>query len=463
MIIYLILLIFLFCLWLFRGKMKFIDMILLYCLFFDITIRFAGEQRVNYSYVQPFIILIYVTLYIIRMWPNFDHNCKRLFFYTIGFLILSVLIPVLKGASLDSALRIFAMESQSIVILPIAYHYYSTDGDVDNLVKIICYVIILWVAALVIFTILRIDVIGNILGSEDFGLGLLYFGEMSNRGAISYISLLFIASPIILLQNKGIIRILLFISIISIFAVIMISLKRFSVIAIYLGTINMLFLSGIKLKRRFVLIGIFSMVVVALLYFTPLPDLIVQSYYHRGAEKKVSIEAVQDDVRLYEPFFAFGYASSKGIDAVLFGSQTSGIMDISSEKYYIPGRDIHNQYAQYILVYGIVGLILYLMIFVTIYRICAKYAKYTKNIIYINAWYWLTFQNILFVFIIGGIVGGHIHPTYRTIVMMVSGGISGYFAKQHNKLMVSNNINYQNIKLENIKLGLVYHKALNNK
>ena len=183
--------------------MKFIDMILLYCLFFDITIRFAGKQGVNYSYVQPFIILVYVTLYIIRMWPHFDHNCKRLFFYTIGFLILTVLIPVFKGATLDSTLRIFAVDSQSILVLPIAYHYYSTDGDVENLFKIICYVTIIWVAAVVIFTLLKIDVIGTHMGSDDFGLGLLYFGEMSNRGAISYISLLFIASPIILLQNKG--------------------------------------------------------------------------------------------------------------------------------------------------------------------------------------------------------------------------------------------------------------------
>ena len=457
MIIYLILLIFLFCLWLFRGKMKFIDMILLYCLFYDITIRFAGKQGVNYSYVQPFIILVYVTLYIIRMWPHFDHNCKRLFFYTIVFLILTVLIPVLKGASLDSTLRIFAVNSQSILILPIAYHYYSTAGDVENLFKIICYVTILWVAAVVIFTILKIDVIGTRLGSEDFGLGLLYFGEMSNRGAISYISLLFIASPIILLQNKGIIRILLFISIISIFAVIMISLKRFSVLAIGFAIVNLLFLSGIKLKRRYVLFGIFSIVIVALLYFTPLPDLIVQSYYHRGAEEKVSIEAVQEDVRLYEPIYVFEYALSKGIDAVLFGSQTSRIIDISSQESYLPGRNIHNQYAQFILVYGIIGLIFYLMIFITIYRICSIYIKNLKNISYYNAWYWLTFQNILFVFIISGMVGGHIHPTYRSIVMMVSGGIAGYFTKQHSILAIINNSNYEQIKLKKNKLRLVYH------
>ena len=457
MIIYLILLIFLFCLWLFRGKMKFIDMILLYCLFFDITIRFAGKQGVNYNYVQPFIILIYVTLYIIRMWHYFDHNCKRLFFYTIGFLILTVLIPVFKGATLDSTLRIFAVDSQSILVLPIAYHYYSTDGDVENLFKIICYVTIIWVAAVVIFTLLKIDVIGTHMGSDDFGLGLLYFGEMSNRGAISYISLLFIASPIILLQNKGIIRILLFISIISIFAVIMISLKRFSVLAIGFAIVNLLFLSGIKLKRRYVLFGIFSIVIVALLYFTPLPDLVVQAYYHRGAEKKVSIEAVQEDIRLYEPIYVFEYVSSKGIDAVLFGSQTSRIMDISSDKYYIPGRNIHNQYAQYILMYGVVCLFFYLMIFIVIYRVCSKYINNLKNISYYNAWYWLTFQNILFVFIIGGMVGGHIHPTYRSIVMMVAGGIAGYFTKQHRILAISNNSNSEQIKLKNNKLGLVYH------
>lgn len=449
MIIYLILLIFLFCLWLFRGKMKFIDMILLYCLFFDITIRFAGKQGVNYNYVQPFIILIYVTLYIIRMWHYFDHNCKRLFFYTIGFLILTVLIPVFKGATLDSTLRIFAVDSQSIIILPIAYHYYSTKGDVDNLFKIICYVTILWVAAVIIFTLLKIDATLLNMGTEGFGLGLIYFGEMSNRGAISYISLLFVASPIIFLQEKGIVRFLLFISIISIFAVIMISLKRFSVVAIGLATINLLLFSGIKLKRRFVLIGIFSMVVVALLYFTPLPDLIVESYYRRGAERKVSIEAVQEDVRLYEPIFALENVSSKGIGAILFGSQTGRIMDISSDKYYIPGRAIHNQYAQYILVYGIVGLFLYFMIFITIYRICANYDKHTKNIAYINTWYWLTIQNVLLIFFIAGVPGEHIQPTYRTIVMLVSGGIAGYFAKQYKKLMVSNNINYESIKLEN--------------
>lgn len=90
-------------------------------------------------------------------------------------------------------------------------------------------------------------------------------------------------------------------------------------------------------------------------------------------------------------------------------------------------------------------------------RVCSKYINNLKNISYYNAWYWLTFQNILFVFIIGGMVGGHIHPTYRSIVMMVAGGIAGYFTKQHRILAISNNSNSEQIKLKNNKLGLVYH------
>ncbi len=443
MSIYLILIIFLYILWIFRGELHFIDMILLYCLFFDISVRFAGEQTINYQYLQSFIILIYIFLYLIRNWKDFDDKARSLLFYSFGFLLFTIMIPYFKGVSLNSSLRTFAINSQSILILPIVYHYYSTKGEINNLFKVVCYMTILWALAVIIFTLLKIDVIGTYanLGSQGFGIGYIYFGEMSNRGAISYISLLFICFPAILINIKGTLKSLWFISTIFIISIILISLKRFSLIAIGFGIVNFFLFSGIKLSKKYAYLGILILTIVLLLNFTPLPDLIIESYFRRGAENKISIESVQEDIRLYEPFYVFNDTMKNNISNFLFGPQTDIVFDVYSKTHYLPMRMIHNQYAQYMLIYGIIGLFLYIMIYIKLYLICLKYYKLIKYSSTIYAWYWVTFQNIILLFIIGGIAGGHVHPTYRTIVMIVCGGIAGYFKKQYyNKYITKNSI-----------------------
>lgn len=213
--------------------------------------------------------------------------------------------------------------------------------------------------------------------------------------------------------------------------VLLIALKRFSLVAISMALSNFILNSGIKIRRKAAFLIVLALMFAGLLYFTDLPRIITQSYFSRGAETKISVEAVQTDVRIYEPIYVLGDAMEKGLLALLFGSQTTSEFDIDTESHFIIGRRIHSVYGQYLLQYGLFGLLVYLSLFSMSYRLGRKWLSNARKLgEFVDPIEWVTFLNIILVFVIGGMVGGHSHVTYRSFAFLVMGALGGAFSEQ---------------------------------
>ncbi len=412
-----------------RGKLHFIDVYLIFSLYFDAAIVLAGSQRVNFLYAQPMITLVYSIYYFSSRMGKMSVWDKKVLYPVLGFLFVILFYPIIKGADINQTVRSFSLNYSSLIMLPIAFHHYSTRGEIKNLFVVGGYFIILWTFIVMVYSFLRIDTLTRHGGTESFGLGLFYFGDMSRRGAISYMGLALLLLPAILPAFSKQRKLILITSSVIIGVIMLISMKRFSLIALTLGMANYIISAKVKILRKVSLAANVAILIIPVFLFTNLTSMIVSAYYSRGAEKKISIEAMQEDLRFYEPLYIINYTIEGGITGMLMGRDIDDKMDIETEKYTLVDRTIHNQYGVYMLLFGFTGLVLYLLIYLRLYHITRKFRRTLSIIKGINFQYWLVFQNIVIIFLLGGIGGGHTHITYRALVLIFAGGISGHYYK----------------------------------
>lgn len=419
-----------------RKKVSFIDNYILFCLYFDSMTVFAGEQQVNFSYFQNFLVLGFSLFYLFYYVKRTSEYHKRIFFATIFFLLVILFFPIFRGDDINQTVRTFSVNYVSLIILPISFHYYSQKGNILNLLRSGYYFILSWVLIVLLFTLLKIDVTSERMGSETFGGSIFYFGNMGQQGALTYISFALLLVPLIIKYLSYFKKIGIFTGSGFILTIMFVALKRFSFVTVILGLINYLYKSSIGLKFKIRIISGVAVIVLLLFFTTNLKEITLQSYEKKGAESKFGVEAFENDLRIYEPLYAIQYAFKGSAIEILFGTKSGGIIDINSEMHTVGARRIHNAYAGIILVYGLLGLFTYLYIFFVLYRITLRFRKeLLKRNINVNE-YWIVFQNLVLIFIVAGMVGGHIHITFRGMVLLFAGGISGYFYKLLNQNII---------------------------
>ncbi len=410
-----------------KNRISFIDIYLLYCLYFDAVIVFAGGQSVNLSYLQYTLVLVFSIHYYIFKPKVLSSYDRKILFATFGYMLVSLLIPIFKGYDINETVRGFSVNFTSLIILPLSFNYYSQKGNINKLFRSGYYFLISWVIIVLLFTLFKIDVTGEQLGSETFGGSIFYFGNLAQRGAITYISFALLLVPLILQQLVKRNKMRLFLSSGFIVSILLIALKRYSLLTIILGTFNY-FVKGslsTKLKMRIV-IGL-SLIFFSLFLFTDIGTLVKQSYFNRGAELKFSRDALETDIRIYEPIYVINELGKGSINGYFFGSkEKTQHIGVQSDLHSLY-RKIHNEYGQILLATGLVGLLFYLYLYIILYRITVKIKKeLEKRSVNVNE-YWIVFQNLILIFIIAGMVGGHVHITLRSLVLLYAGGISGYF------------------------------------
>lgn len=416
-----------------KRNISFIDYYLLYCLYFDATTVFAGGQMVNYMYFQHFSMFIFSVIYIFRNWNGFTTPNRKVLFLVFIFFLILIFSPVIKGLSLNQSLRQFSVNYNSLIILPLAFHYYSGKGDIVNLFKTGYYFLVVWMTLVIFFTVFRIaESSGYLLvRTTDYvhGGGILFFGNMGVRGAITYISFAILIVPIFLRRIVKVNKSMIFIIVAFVIVVLLINLKRFSFVVIVLALFNYLLKSNVRLSTK--IIWTFSLVFLTfmLFSFSPLNQIVSDRFDVRGGDRKFSIDAIEGDLRIYEPLYVFEYVFEGSFLEILMGRETSRTMDVFSELHQVEQRQIHNQYAQYLYIYGIIGFFSYLLIFLVLYYLAHKYRNIlVKSKIDINE-YWIVFQNYVLIFIAAGMVGGHVHVTFRGMVLLFAGAFCGHFYK----------------------------------
>lgn len=399
-------------------------------MYFDATIVLAGSQSVNFAYFQYSMVLAFSLFYFFNKGIKVFRLHRKLIIATVVFLLIILLIPILKGQSINETVRIFSVNYASIIILPVAFHYYSQKGNIMNLLRSGYYFILSWVLIVLLFTYFKIDVAGDFLGSGTFGGNIFYFGNMARRGAITYISFALLLVPLILNYTNKAEKTTLIISSGFLLSIMFIALKRFSFVVIILGLINYFIKSSLSLKLKIRVIFGAGAIGILLFILTNIGDITMQSYENRGAEQKFGSDAIERDIRIYEPLYVFSEVRKGSFSQILFGEKENiNRIQVDSEMHSDSNRIIHNEYAQMMLKYGIIGLLAYLYILIVIYRITVKLKnELLRKDVEISE-YWIVFQNLILIFIVAGMVGGHVHVTFRALVFVFGGGISGYLYK----------------------------------
>lgn len=418
-------------LYLLKGKQTYIDLFPIILVFFDITVRFSSSQWANYAYLQRGLTIMYIAFYYIKYWPAMRRMSQQVIIFIVLYLVAIVLFPMFKGVTIIDSIKSFSLTASTMLIFPMAYHYYSNNGNINNLYRWLCITTIILMISVIVFSVFKIDSLHRIhetvdLGSKSFGIGIIYYGQMGQRGLLIYLWLFILMYPLIVRYVEGMLKVVYFISIFFLVSIMFISLKRATLILVTLGLINFFIKSKVKLQTVILTGAVFLLLFGALAYYTPYLDFVTASYYKRG-EKRFQAEYVREDVRFFEPIYIFESSMHAGFSGFLFGTQTDRYFDIDSERHSITQRDIHNEYGKQLLYYGFLGLFFYLFIYFSIYIKGRNNYGLIREVDEAYKTEWITFQNIVILFLFEGTTGQHSLLTYRSLVFLISGALCGVF------------------------------------
>ena len=118
-----------------KKGISFVDLYILFCLYFDAMLVFTGRQIINFMYFQNFLVLVFSLFYYTNNVKIISIYHKKISFATISFLLIILLLPIIRGADINQTVRNFSMNYTSLIILPISFHYYSQVGNIQNLLR----------------------------------------------------------------------------------------------------------------------------------------------------------------------------------------------------------------------------------------------------------------------------------------------------------------------------------------
>ena len=410
-----------------NEKIEFFDIILLFYLYIDISSYFVS-QYVNYIYLMNTIVLIYSLKYLFIDNPRYFGYFKSIKNAAFMFLGAFLILPVLQGANIDKSTRFFSVTYVSIILLPIALHYYATRGDIHKLLRSGYYFILIWCLFVLYATYFKL---GDEV-SERVGGTIFHFGKIAVRGGITYIAFALMLVPLIWKVLKKREKIIMLCCVALIFATFFSALKRAVFFIVALAVINYLFNSkmGIKTKLSVTFVVFILLVLVPSGFSGEQKTMFVERYEARGAENKFSYEAVEGDPRFDEPLLVWNHMVKQGADKLLIGIEGAPEISLGPvARREMTFRAIHNEYGMLLYKFGIIGLFLYVILFYSFYRRAAKLKKILFNSGINVIEYWIVFQNLIIIFLIEAIAGGHSHPTFRGLVLLYSGAIAGHLFK----------------------------------
>jgi O-antigen ligase len=315
-----------------------------------------------------------------------------------------------------------------MALLPLAFFHYSRKPNLKFLLNSTFVLIVSFVLYVLLATPMQL---GG-FESERIAGTTFYYGNIAIRGGITYFSFVILLSPLLINYIKSWQKIILIMAIPIVLVFFLTALKRFVFLVVFLGILNYLFRPTMQTKYR-LRIGFLTLIIsLGVLSADFVQNATSERYLERGADRKFSTEAIESDMRIYEPYSVFMSILNKPIYNILIGEKGRPEYDIEHSGT-VARRVIHNTYASLLSEIGIIGLILYLLIYYKFYTKIYFFYRSIKSYKKEYLLYWIAFQNMFLIFIIQGMVGGQIHVTLRGLVFLYSGALGGYFYSEYNK------------------------------
>jgi hypothetical protein len=366
------------------------------------------------------------TLFLLLTIYYFLREYKSIKLFSLLYLLVIYLFCLIPFSSnLIYSLSNMASTTIWILILPISFLVIDTNLKFKKLINSIAFIGVLYILNIIISTLFNIK--GKSYSGEIFDVGNVFTEGLNSM------SYLLAAAPLILYLNPKHKRFILILSVI-IFILVIVQMKRISIIAIAAGLVINLFMSRSRINI------FYGLIISSLILFVayPLFENILQKQV-KARERRLSTENIEEEGRYQETFVVLDEIIFSGDPALLF----FGKEVFNSPGNYANGkygrRMIHNDYNVILHGSGILGLALFvlwpipLFIFYLKIKIYAKYYFEDKKLFdYMN----VTFISFLIIGYILGISGGVNAILFNSIRMAVLGAVIRifyeYFQKQIN-------------------------------
>lgn len=314
-----------------------------------------GTGHIRMGFILPFMIIFFYKYY-----RNTVIN------HIIMINILYLLLVACFATNLSYTFTVLLKYIISTLSFSIGYYYIKNLKDYRRLLNAYIWVLFIMVISIVIANIFKI-------GSSDYlENSIIYYGPARVDITMQMSVVLLALSPYFLfvkttLKQKIFVVIVFFVS----FIFILLGIKRTAIAALIFGYLIYLYISPINMK----LVNRYISAIIILILASPLYiDILYKRYQARQEVGRFSMEGMYEEGRYMEIANVIEQFVHGDIWHKLFGSELFNYMEFAKVD-----RMLHTDYATMFSGAGLIGLIIFLLIYITIFQKIIFYKKVFKK------------------------------------------------------------------------------------
>ncbi len=358
-------------------------------------------------------LMLLLTLHLLIKHRGNHYHYNSVFIFS-GYVLIIALISSDLVSSLINSIKILI----PIVAVLIGFHYFDTKDKVKNLAKSMNIAMLILVINFLVCNTLGIGEASRYEKADEEVVFLM--GQLTDNWNMFTYSILTV--PIILVAQPKKKKYYTYFLAIFNTMLIVISIKRIAILGLLLGTaINASYRISMK---KMVGIALIMASIAAITY--PLYSTALNSRFEARADR-FEEGSLEKESRYLETFFVWEQVESfEPYSRSFFGMEA-----FNSARNYADGRfgdrQLHIDYNNIVNTTGLVGLLLYLLIFVQLWR---KFKQYTAGLGELDDFSITmksTFISFFFIQFITSIAGQMYNISFRLILFIFLGSILGYF------------------------------------
>ena len=396
---------------------------------YDITRGYFEHNFFTENY--RFIFLIILFIFHFRHVRFFHAKSIVIFiFYLVILLFLNLFDDSWRPAQITSVFNV----SSILLMFFIGYDY------IDSLRKLKKLYVILIFNSLIIFCyffIIQFEILDPLRADGTYSIGGFVAHHFDYDIYTVCVSLLFfVFCNLFLKSSKNSLINNFFIA--SSIILIVLFMKRWAILCTTIAFVVLKFYSIKKIKIN---ISLFLMVLLSVFVFK---DNILNQFEGRG-EKVNSIQSIEQEGRFFDYIYMYDYfTTNKSFRELTIGTNLFESRDFG-QKYFNELRNIHPDLLALLYGTGIIGLLLYLNIYLSLLKSIKK-IYYNLKVSNINQEFKSFYYSLLIFMFIASIGGGALRvTTANSIVFLLIGGIQKIISKENFLSMkIKNNKNEKN-------------------
>jgi O-antigen ligase len=379
---------------------------------------FWSESEQTYAGIGRVLVFLYFLFVFVKKYRS---TTLKVNIYLTAFLFFTFILVFSSSDLITSATRYFKV----LMILsgfPFAYLYFKENSvSMEKVVRILVLMLILFSSYIILSNYF------------DLGSGVYEEYNVSFRSGALIADSLYTGSLLVLLlpfiyfyEKKQYVKNIYFVFSLLTIILILLSLRRTAFLILIIGILIYMFFQRGKLKSI-----MFTLIVVTALYvFSPLFSSIFESRL-QSRERITMVENYENEGRYIETFLVWErILSFSSLRDSFFG------IDVYNTAYkygFNNPRELHVDINQIIFGTGLIGLLMYLLIYISMIKQISKINSkdYERNLLK------TTITMFIIITILVSFIGGFFSITYRFFAFFIIGACLGYYDRNYNFKLVA--------------------------